>query len=184
MKKAIGMFAALIVALGMTGVAFAHWSEILYINGTVNTGDVNLEFSDWDYFIDQDKPVADVEIIPHDLDGDGDIDKLEINASNLYPCCWINIWFVIHNNGTIPVNLVDYELLTPVSDPDNLADFIYEEIYIVEAPPYFPQLDPCDVLIIDKWIHVEQTNGNGENCPENATMTYEAYLVFDQWNTL
>ena len=40
MKKAIGMFVALILALGMTGVAFAHWSQILSIEGTVKTGEL------------------------------------------------------------------------------------------------------------------------------------------------
>lgn len=40
MKKAIGMFVALILALGMTGVAFAHWSQTLNIVGTVETGEL------------------------------------------------------------------------------------------------------------------------------------------------
>jgi hypothetical protein len=46
MKKKIGLLClALVFALGALGVGYAMWSDTLYIDGTVYTGDVDVEFS-------------------------------------------------------------------------------------------------------------------------------------------
>lgn len=184
MKKAIGMFAALILALGMTGVAFAHWSEILYINGSVSTGEVDVEISNWDFEYYEDKVVAEVGITPLDLDGDGDTDKLEIILGNLYPSFSGILWITVHNNGSIPVNAGE-PVLDVVSDPNGLEPFLDIDCGIVEAPGYFPQLDPCNTAVIGIYIHVLQEveiGGEIVECPELATLTFHGYCEFVQWN--
>ena len=40
MKKIGILCLALVLALGSLGIGFAHWSDQLYVEGTVNTGEV------------------------------------------------------------------------------------------------------------------------------------------------
>ena len=181
MKKAIGLFTALILALSMSGIAYAHWSEVLTITGVVETGEVCLEFTDVYVEIDQDKEVASVEYDLIDTDGDGSYDKLELDLLNTYPCCWIYIEIDIHNCGSIPVHLTDWGF-TSVVDPDGLLPFI-DECYWVDGPDGFPpQIHPCETITIYKYIHIMQEDGAGNTCPEDAELTYTYELDFIQWN--
>ncbi len=50
-KKALPvgtMFLVLVIALAFLGVGYAFWSETLTISGTVETGEVDVEFSTYD----------------------------------------------------------------------------------------------------------------------------------------
>jgi hypothetical protein len=58
MKKVGFIALALVLALGSLGAAYAMWDKILYIDGTVMTGEVNAEFVD--AFTDDDGTVNDV----------------------------------------------------------------------------------------------------------------------------
>jgi len=44
-SKMVAIFVTLMVALMLAGFAYAHWSETLYLDATVNTGDLNVKFS-------------------------------------------------------------------------------------------------------------------------------------------
>lgn len=46
MKKIGLLLLALVLVLGVTGAAFASWSDTLYINATVTTDNVDVEFTD------------------------------------------------------------------------------------------------------------------------------------------
>jgi len=129
MKKAIGMFAALILALGMTGVAFAHWSQTIYIEGTVETGTVcvgwvYVDYEDYEYL---NKDVGEVDAWLDDPKGwhieDEIFGTLVVDLINVYPSYEAYIYVEIANGGTIPVNLVDFDI-GPVSDPDDLIRFV------------------------------------------------------------
>lgn len=38
----VGLFAVVLIALVVAGLAYAHWSETLYINGSVSTGELDV----------------------------------------------------------------------------------------------------------------------------------------------
>lgn len=185
MKKAIGMFVALILALGMTGVAFAHWSQIIYIEGSVKTGTVSVGwvgFENWDneWF---GKDVGSVAVSLKDVKGTHNenniYETLVIELNNVYPSYKAYINVEIANGGTIPVNLVDFDIENVV-DSENLLDYL--SIDIIDCGwPDFPQIDPCDTVWATIYIHVEQEVDNSV-CPQNATATFEGHLVFNQWN--
>jgi len=85
---------ALVLALAVCGVGYAHWSEMLYIEGTVSTGEWDLggtrgfwsawnnhktytedEIEGWLESIDDDS----LWLVP-DMDEDGDIDVTDLDA--------------------------------------------------------------------------------------------------------
>lgn len=189
MKKAMGMFAALALAMAMTGVAYAHWSQIIYIEGTVETGTVSVG---WVYFENWDdewlgKDVGSVGVWLKDVkgthNGDNIYETLVIELNNVYPSYEAYIYVEIANGGTIPVNLVDFDIY-PTSDPDNLMDYVYWEIDDWYWPN-FPQIDPCETVWKEIYIHIEQLRDppwDNTICPQNATATFEGYDEFVQWN--
>jgi hypothetical protein len=66
MKKIGLLLLALVVALGGLGVGYALWYKVLYVNGTVYTGEVNAIFVE--AFTDDDGSIDDVD---KDADDDG-----------------------------------------------------------------------------------------------------------------
>ncbi len=160
MKKAIGMFVALIIALGMTGVAYASWYEYLYIDGTVYTGKLDVEWSlgeNWDI----EPPEKDVSWVEAEIIGD----TLYVWVYNAYPSIDYYVNFDVHNSGSIPVHLywwVDYNDL-----PADLGIRFIEQGY---------QLHPSDVVYGTLHIHLPQWAEEGE------TYYFEIDLYAVQWN--
>lgn len=130
MKKAMGMFAALILALGMTGVAFAHWSQTLNITGTVETGNLcvgirDVGTSDPGTTIDQmfdlsipgpvpaGKHVGTAESVNGELKckhgGDEFYHDITFTVTNAYPEYYWEEHIEIANCGTTPVKLASIE---------------------------------------------------------------------------
>jgi hypothetical protein len=134
-KKVAILFLALTVALGAMGAGFAHWSQTLYINGTVETGTFLVGFED--QYTD-DPPAVDGTpgvIIPQNSPDDGTIDpgydknvaacdcellfykgdhdgvdlfeKVHVTVLNGYPCYTNILTVTIGNGGTIPANVGD-----------------------------------------------------------------------------
>lgn len=185
MKKIVGVFTALMVALAMTGVAFACWSQTIYVEGTVETGTVCVGWSDVDSWDNEylGKDVGSVDAQLENVKGfHGETliyETLVINLSNVYPGyeAWIEV--SISNGGTIPVNLVDFDI-SPVEDPENLLKHVYWDIIDVEWEN-FPQIDPCQT--VTAWICIQIIQEvDGQECPQDASATFAGYLTFCQWN--
>lgn len=97
MKK-IGLIClALVVALGTLGAAFALWSDTLFLEGTVNTGDIGLEWTQGDPYDNEEKDVshAECQIIGN---------TLYIDIYNAYPCVTYTIPIDLHGTGSVPVH--------------------------------------------------------------------------------
>ena len=98
MKK-IGILAlALVLALGSLGVGYALWFETLFIEGTVNTGSLDAEWSVGTPYDDETKEYsgATAEIVGN---------TLFVTVTNAYPCITYTIPIDITNNGTIPFHI-------------------------------------------------------------------------------
>jgi len=130
-KTAVPAIAAMtLVTLAIVGFAYAHWSEKLWLNGTVNTGELDWEFivaSCLDDGVDYHCNDGFVGVPPYwkdpdgknigwqvltlvDNDNDGDNETLLINLCNVYPSYFTSISFYVHNCGTIPL-MVDRALI-------------------------------------------------------------------------
>jgi len=132
MKRRLGkfgtIFLALALTLGLTGAAFAHWSDYVQIDGTVEMGSVTFAF-DKDEFLDYidneeitgDKDVGWGEIYydpasliqdPHSLK-EG-YKTLVFVVHNAYPSYEIHFTTVtVHNIGTIPIIITGINVWDP-----------------------------------------------------------------------
>ncbi len=99
MKKIGLLVMALIVALGGLGATYALWSDSLYLEGTVHTGDIGLEWS-------QGEP-WDTEITGKDASwGECYIegDMLYITVYDAYPSIYYHFPIDLHGVGSVPVH--------------------------------------------------------------------------------
>jgi len=129
MKGRLGKFGFILLALALclsiTGAAFAHWSQTLYIDGEVNTGTFCIGFS----VQESDDPCVE-ECDPGAIDDQDRLDpgytknvagcwcellvpkgehlgmpiyeKMRIVVCNAYPCYENTVMFWLANGGTVP----------------------------------------------------------------------------------
>ena len=138
MKKIGTLCLALVLALGTLGVGYAMWSETLTIDGTVYTGTVDVEFSQYsndegpdgyaggDVYSGIFDPKVPGTWDPSDQTWGGDIElknvgstdcdletanTLTVTVNNGYPCYFGSVLFDIHNVGTVPVKVLSFKLI-------------------------------------------------------------------------
>ena len=98
MKKIGLVCLALVLALGALGVSYALWSDSLYLNGTVETGTIGLEWSQGvPYDVGDYKGVSDYYCSIVD-------NTLTITILNAYPCVEYHFPIDVHGIGSIPVH--------------------------------------------------------------------------------
>jgi hypothetical protein len=128
MKKIGLLCLALVLALGALGVGYAHWIDTIYIEGTVNTGsvDINVEYySGTDIYKDLD--TEGIVVVKWVKDADGNVvwesgkppednllvawaaatpgasdDTVVITYNNTFPCQTLTADFIVHYEGSIP----------------------------------------------------------------------------------
>lgn len=153
MKK-IGLLSlALVLALGALGVGYAHWTDTIYIEGTVCTGSVDINavyFSGSDVYKDLSNDALVTYFWVKDVDGIvvwdswsavavepllvaqggayplGD-DLVGINFTNAFPCSSLVADFIVHYGGSVPA-IVTADFDTVPADPAVL--WLWENGYI------------------------------------------------------
>jgi len=180
-SKMVGLFALVMIALTVAGFAYAHWTEKLVINGTVNTGKLDLAWSCecWD----NDDELKDVGEISCNIEDD----TLTITVNNAYPCYEVGGTINITNVGTVPAVLKEYEIKLPDDvkyeyDPDTgEITLYYKEDVMAKGTITFEgnikQIDPEETVCIDFAIHF--TN---PGLPENWSGTFTITLYFENWS--
>lgn len=97
-KKVVLLGLVLVLCLGGVGIGSAMWSDVLTIDGTVNTGTVAVEWSLEGTDCSDTKGASSVTA--------NIVDKnLVVTITNAYPCIYYYVYFDIHNSGSIPVHL-------------------------------------------------------------------------------
>ena len=162
MKKIGLLCLALVLALGTLGVGLALWSETLYIEGTVNTGELSVYWTQDipydDEPVEKDFSWAECEIIG---------DTIYIWIYNAYPSITYYIPIDIHNDGTIPAHLCGL-----VVTGGNLP-----ACSTVTFPAWdCIQLHPCDMAFGEITVHL------CNDAVENTTYFFTAELMAVQWN--
>ena len=99
MKKIALLCLALVLALGTLGVAGALWSDWLYIDGYVETGNIGAEWSLYGCYDDEaaDKDVSSIEA---SIVGN----YLYVSIYNAYPSVTYTVEFDIHCTGSVPIH--------------------------------------------------------------------------------
>ena len=193
-KSIIGVFIALVM-LASIGIAYAMWSETLRINVTVNTGEVDVEWSKYWSNDTTEKPevpldVTTVKIVEEKYDEEGDLIKLGVTIENAYPCYKVGIYGMVDNIGTIPVKLLSATLIydgkkIPLElckwvdldfDGDGEPELNVHLGLSEDGGKDGIQIDPKGYDTYELVIHVKQ------NAKELATYKFEVEFVFAQWN--
>jgi len=125
-------FLGLVIALSLTGAGFAHWSDAAKIRGTMQMNSLTLAF-DWvepptcqEYWFDAEagklvlgeylgKDVGNCTASYSDNVTDVHTNKpgyktLNIEVNNAYPQYYVYTVFKLHNIGTVPLNIVAYNI--------------------------------------------------------------------------
>ena len=171
MKRAMGMFVALIMALGMTGVVYATWSETLYINGTVNTGNVSIKVTKVECS-DDEADGKDYSNITCCVEGEEN-PILNVVVTDAYPCITYTCTFTITNDGTVPVKLKLGDITKTFPTGGN-ADDITVTVTLAGDEPY--QTHPNESITGTITVHVE------ESAQESATYGFSMSILAWQWN--
>ncbi len=160
MKKIGLLCLAVILALGTLGVGYSLWSEDLYIEGYIETGELSAEWSIYDAWAEDPKGSSwiDAYILG---------DTLYVDIYNAYPSIWYYVWFDIHNDGTIPLHVGDFTV-----DPGNLP--AQTDFSIDYYGPW--QLHPSESGDGELWLHL------ANDAAENAVYTFSAQVTVGQWN--
>jgi hypothetical protein len=169
----------LVIALAGLGAGYALWSTSLTIVTTVNTGNVDIDFTsatcsdvpgEPDLGNAKDVGYAECNIL--DTDGDGASEVLEITVTDAYPGYQLMVSDItVHGNGNVPVHITDTRL-EYVSDPIALA----MEGFWTDNNMVCTQLHYSDSVSGNLWFHVKQEAAQG------ATYTFQMVIEAAQWN--
>ena len=185
-KKIAAIFSALMLTVVLAGVAYAHWTDSLIIEGEVNTGNIDVGLSACVYVADENHKdygkvaTAYVEVL-NQMDN-GPVKHIKVTVENAYPSLEVIVVFDLKNYGSVPVALVDYTRY-PGDDWDVAIEQLGEGWYTDNMDMATPwQLDPlewdscCNTWYW--WWHLHVTN----DALQDTTYTFEADVVFWNWN--
>ena len=197
--KMVALFATLMIALMVAGFAYAHWSKVVTINGTINTGTFHLSPS-YEGWTDDGKGYCTVDGIIED-------NTLTVTIDNAYPCITVTVIFDIHNDGSVPAGLYawtatyDNNVITifnasdfqgSIINPgmtedeveDALEDYVettlslgtYVDVEVDFEGSNFWQIDPCEAPYVIITIHFL------EDLPKEASCSFTMELEYWNWN--
>jgi len=171
-SKAIGMFTILLMALSIVGFAYAHWSESIFINGTVDMGSLTIGFTTVRECTDKDdgalKDIGEVKCELSDPVTDPHSEKtvykkLTVTITNGYPGYWAECFFTIDGAGTIPGTLVGVTCKAP------------PEIN-VECRGVPLQVDPCSAHPASLYVDIKQ------DALECHDYVFECVIEYTEYN--
>lgn len=151
MKKTKFLALSLVVALGLTGTAFAYWGQDIASNTTVNTGKLEVAVQNpecrayvyggdnsgnaWDGWVITDfgtvanaKNLVPAEIRDKYVKTSVNNNIVTANVANMYPGSKINVVYDVLNTGSIPVKI---KSLTVGQMTSTLADHYNFEVQII-----------------------------------------------------
>jgi hypothetical protein len=129
MKKIGLLCLALVLALGTLGLGYAHWSQTIYIEQTVETGTLIVGFQELILSEDPEAEGKDVGSITGEMvNQKGEhyseywgklmpiYEKILVTIDNAYPCYGVHIVFTVANGGTIPADVTEVSLSDPTGE--------------------------------------------------------------------
>lgn len=197
-QKLLPIHLAVIIALAATGVAYAHWSQTLQIQGTILTGELDWEFTmvtcldtsgnDYHcrdgfagpppYFWMGDKDVGSTSCEVTDSH------TVTVTLNNVYPCYFNSVTLYVDAAGTIPITfekvIIDGNEITsepaPVIKLDLNGDDL-DDIEILWKNTLGTQREPGESFpAMSFWLHVLQ------DAPRGTALSFTIELVGIQWN--
>ena len=160
------LFLISIMALAGIGASSALWFEDLTIDGTVVTGNVDVEWSLIECGDDETKP--EVSSITADITEN----TMTVTVTNAYPCITYWVHFDIHCVGSIPVHFTPFVITSPGMDPTWIT---------ITPDTGYPAIEDAQLHTCEYWygtleIHLDNT------ATELTTYTFTVTLMAHQYN--
>jgi hypothetical protein len=184
----------LIVLLAGLGVAYGLWSETLTIDGTVKTGNVDVEFTNvsleekvvdyfWDGPFGTEKPEpsekASAANCYYRIDNQGkDNETLVIWTEGAYPSWRCYVHFDVKSTGSVPVHVFEPKLISQQDDDLPEAFWCDFGTQTSSQVPKYKQLHTEQALTCHIKIHFH----NNEGIQENSRYTFKYTITAKQWN--
>ncbi|GAI28042.1 unnamed protein product, partial [marine sediment metagenome] len=195
---------ALMITLSMTGVAVTHWSDEIYVEGTVKTGNFTLAFDQSELPVctefhedSPDGPLLQGELYGKDIGkttcycqgeitnphtGNWGYGNIIITIENAYPSYRVHCVFTVHNIGSIPLDISGFVMTDPTGvlkwNPD-LSALVDGEcnpiIHILHTSLVGEQVNLGDKVKAEFGIHIEQ------DAEEGRTYYFEIAIAYTQW---
>jgi len=105
-NKMGALFLVSVLALTAVGTSYAMWSETITMDGTVNVGSLDFEWSihqAWDSEIPEKDDASSISAV---ISEDGN--TMTVTITNAYPCIEYYLWFDVHCVGNVPVHFDDF----------------------------------------------------------------------------
>jgi predicted ribosomally synthesized peptide with SipW-like signal peptide len=190
-RKKIGLLClALVLALGALGVGYASWHDVITVDGTVNTGTLDLSVDNytgtWVYkdveagtCIESTEELdltqyTDYMLVAYayaEQDPSGTDHDVLVTFHNLFPCVYFTADFDVHFTGTVPANLTVQNLTVTGADPSWVA---------ITGFPEGQQVDEDTTFHVAITIHVPQP-ANGQD-GQGLDGEISGQIVATQWN--
>lgn len=201
--KITALFLVSVLALAGTSMGYALWYDELYIDGYIETGEIEWVYTGSIAYMDPDYSIPDYHCNPEFeggnwWQGDKDVgwtyaeitnDHLAtIKLHNVYPCYFNMISLYMQVLGTIPVRIQsvtfesEYESVTietgmPIFDLDLNGDGNPDIEFWWKDNFFGDQYHPSDyVEEISFWLHVMQP------APQDANLEFTISMQVVQWN--
>ena len=157
-NKVSALFMAFIIAMSLMGLAYAHWSDIIRIEGIVKMAHIKMTIISYKNLTSQE--IEEYSTITSYLSDDGHV--LTLNCKNLKPCWFIWIGLKMQNQGSLPVS---------VKSPEYSFDtYGFQDYFEIEEYFYgpYPKEERPDNPIREVWDRIEV----GEELLDNGTVTF------------
>lgn len=205
-KKLLALPVLTMIMLSIVGFAYAHWSDVININGTIKMSSLTLAFREVEPPVEYhwkdgvryigepmgkevaettstlEQPVTD----PHT--GKSGFEKMHIAVTNGYPCYEVHCTFVLHNIGSMPLHIVGRTIEDPTGeltftgsgttlDPWVGVDVDGNEVLNVLIVNLVSiQLEPCMDTKAEIDTHIKQ------DAQECHTYQYEVTIMYEQYD--
>ncbi|MCD6411760.1 MAG: hypothetical protein J7L20_04970 [Thermoplasmata archaeon] len=198
MRGKVGtIFVLCMLAFAGIGIGYAHWSETLTLKGTLETGELDL---DWSCTCSDNDDHSNKNIANVTCEFSSDKNTLWINVTNAYPGYKVSVSIDIENVGTVPAVLLEggINVRYPggVIAKDTNNDGIPDEFYYDANGN--GTAEPEELMaIIEEWeiwgdIHqIDSGQKVYVNCtvlftnpglPEDWSGAFEVTLNFENWS--
>lgn len=115
-NKVSGLFMAFIIALSLTGLVYAHWSDTIKIEGKLEMAHIGIQIKSYKALLPKEDKDGNIEA---EISEDGHL--LTITWTNLGPDRYAWIGLVIQNQGSLPAYVKAPEYI--FEGPDGFDDY-------------------------------------------------------------
>lgn len=186
MKKTKLIALTMVVALMMVGAGYAAWSDQLVVQGTVDTGRLDVQFVNISNDLEVDPDFHMNGRVDYEDVGDELMNKAVVTVNEVYPGSEFEVNLRVKNNSTMPVKLRAESISEVISAWSFLSPYVDCTMTLGNGTTINPingTIPVNEVLNINFTVNVPLSLDE-ETLPEDTPFTATIHPVFEQFNDL